>query len=98
MNSPGKENTDTNTNNLNIDGLDVKLKRSFVKLPTTCSEAFAGLDKEALTDRNIIFEDSSDLPFGWSRFKERRLNSNSWDRCILTSCGTKGRYYLTSLN
>ena len=42
-----------------------------------------------MTNKNLIFEDSSDLPYGWSRFKERRVNSAHYDRCILTSCGTR---------
>ena len=38
---------------------------------------------------SFIFEDSSDLPYGWRRFKKKRLNSATYDRCILTSCGTR---------
>ena len=87
MNVDGKENTNYT---VFMDGVDVKIKDSFVKLPTNHISQAYGQDTESLrNDSNIIFEDSSDLPFGWSRFKERRQNSNSYDRCILTSCGTR---------
>ena len=85
MNTDGKENTNFT---VFMDGVDVKIKDSFVKLPTNdISQAYG--EELLRNDGNIIFEDSSDLPFGWSRFKERRPNSNSYDRCILTSCGTR---------
>ena len=79
-----KENT-----SVSYDGVDVKIKRAFVKLPSqNIGEDLKDCD-EVLTNKNLIFEDSSDLPYGWSRFKERRLNSAHYDRCILTSCGTR---------
>ena len=83
MNDLGKENTI-----YTIDaGIDPRIKKS---LPVShIIPERAGDDRESMTRENIIFEDSSDLPSGWSRFKERRTNSNSYDRCILTSCGTK---------
>ena len=83
MNDLGKENTI-----YSIDGgVDVEIKKS---LPVShIMPESAGDDRESLTRENIIFEDSSDLPLGWSRFQERRPNSNRYDRCILTSCGTK---------
>ena len=40
-------------------------------------------------DSSFIFEDSFDLPYGWSRIRKKRLNSATYDRCILTSCGTR---------
>ena len=84
MDSLDKENT-----SVSYDGVDIRIKRSFVKLPNqNIGEDFRDCD-EVLTNKNLIFEDSSDLPYGWSRFKERRLNSGHYDRCILTSCGTR---------
>ena len=79
-----KENT-----SVSYDGVDMKIKRAFVKIPSqNIGEDIMNSD-EILTNKNLIFEDSSDLPYGWSRFKERRLNSAHFDRCILTSCGTR---------
>ena len=79
-----KENT-----SVSYDGVDMKIKRAFVKIPSqNIGEDIMNSD-EILTNKNLIFEDSSDLPYGWSRFKERRLNSAHYDRCILTSCGTR---------
>ena len=79
-----KENT-----SVSYDGVDMKIKRAFVKIPSqNIGEDIMNGD-EILTNKNLIFEDSSDLPYGWSRFKERRKNSSRYDTCILTSCGTR---------
>ena len=87
MDSPDKENTDDYS--IYYDGIDVKIKRAFVKLPSQHMGEASGDHDVALMKRNFILEDSSDLPYGWSRFKERRLNSGHYDRCIITSCGTR---------
>ena len=84
MDSLDKEN-----NGVSYEGIDMKMKRAFVKLPSQNIGEELKESDEVLTNQNLIFEDSSDLPYGWSRFKERRKNSSRYDTCILTSCGTR---------
>ena len=77
-----------------FNGSHLKIKDSFVKLlkKTVDSQKTSENVGAKINERHIEFEDSSDLPEGWTRYKKFRINSKSlrpWDRIIQSPDGTK---------
>ena len=74
-----------------VDGVKVDLRESYVKL-TNCSdgykqEKFGPIVKEKT--RDMISEDSSDLPEGWTRFKLQRATGGICDTYVQNPEGKK---------
>ena len=63
---------------LEVKGECIQIKKSYVKIslkPDVVAVCRSMLPQMLESDRTVIFEDSSDLPEGWLRFREKRILS-----------------------
>ena len=92
-NVSSEEEKENNTQDTKVKeaGDQLMLKDSYVKLENRrdLKEACQNVEKSKSDDR-IVYEDSSDLPKGWTRFRIKRLaDPKCSDRCIANPQGRK---------